>query len=180
MWAKITSYEGFIVDKETGAGIYEFGPTLFPGNRIEEQLPQGIEQAGEPRSYVMNLTLIPKEGPAIKPAQPYEFKAIPPPPPGLLVKVAQALQNPAILISIFVIVLCTIGLVIYLNRPAKKEALLSPLPRPPIDHTMISGPSADAPQPKAPQPPPRRPSPSRRVCALKFWKPPARRRKRKK
>ncbi|MBE7474906.1 MAG: hypothetical protein DPW09_37035 [Anaerolineae bacterium] len=153
---EITSYEGFIVDKETGAGIGEFGPTLFPGNRIEEQLPQGIEQAGEPRSYVINLTLIPKEGPAIKPAQPYEFKAVPPPPPGLMVRVVQALQNPAILISIFVIILCTIGLVIYLNRPAKKEALLSPLPRPPIDQTMISGPSVEAPQPQ-PRPQPARP-----------------------
>ncbi|MCL4297862.1 MAG: FHA domain-containing protein [Anaerolineae bacterium] len=152
---EITSYQGFIVDKETGAGIYEFGPTLFPGNRIEEQLPERMEQAGEPRSYVMNLTLIPKEGPAIKPAQPYEFKAIPPPPPSLLVRVGRVLQNPAILISIFVIVLCTIGLVIYLNRPAKKEALLSPMPRPPIDHTMISGPSAAAPQSKPQQPPPR-------------------------
>jgi hypothetical protein len=152
---EITSYEGFIVDKETGAGIYEFGPTLFPGNRIEEQLPQSIEQAGEPRSYVINLTLIPKEGPPIKLLQPYEFKAVPPPPPGLMVRVGQALQNPAILISIFVIILCTVGLVIYFNRPAKKETLLSPMPRPPIDHTMISGPSVEAPQPQPRQPPPR-------------------------
>ncbi|MCK6624510.1 MAG: FHA domain-containing protein [Anaerolineae bacterium] len=158
---EITSYEGFIVDKETGAGIYEFGPTLFPGNRIEEQLPQSIEQAGEPRSYVINLTLIPKEGPPIKLLQPYEFKAVPPPPPGLMVRVGQALQNPAILISIFVIILCTVGLVIYLNRPAKKEALLSPLPRPPIDHTMISGPSVEAPQPQPRQQPSVQPPPPR-------------------
>lgn len=152
---EITSYEGFIVDKETGAGIYEFGPTLFPGNRIEEQLPQSIEQAGEPRSYVINLTLIPKQGPPIKLLQPYEFKAVPPPPPGLMVRVGQALQNPAVLISIFVIILCTVGLVVYFNRPAKKETLLSPMPRPPIDHTMISGPSVEAPQPQPRQPPPR-------------------------
>ncbi|HXV99734.1 MAG TPA: VWA domain-containing protein, partial [Anaerolineae bacterium] len=159
---QVNSYEGFIIDEETGAGIYEFQPTLFPGGRIEEPLPETMQQVKEARGYRVTLFLTTKDGRRLQ-AEPYPFKAVPPPPPGLLATIFLTLQNPPVLISVFVIILCVIGLVIYWNRPAKKEALLSPLPRPPIDHTMISSPAPSvatpqtrqpvpAPQPK-PQPP---------------------------
>ncbi len=141
--SKVNSYEGFIVDEETGAGVFEFPPTLFNGAQIVADLPPGIRQIPETRGYRLTLFLTDKDGRRLQ-ADPYQFKAVPPPPPGLLARVWSVLQLPAVLVSIFVIILSVVVLVIYWNRPARKESLPTPMPRPPVDHTIISSPAASA------------------------------------
>lgn len=177
---KVNSYAGFIVDEDTGAGIYEFQPTLFPGTQIVGPLPPAIRQAEGERSYRLTLNLTDKDGRRLQ-AEPYTFKAVPPPPPGLIASIWLALQTPPVFISVFVIILCVVALVIYWNRPARKEALPPPMPRPPVDHTIISSPGAGAEiarrrqaQAAQPQPRPAPPPPARlRLEVLETSKPPA-------
>jgi hypothetical protein len=140
---KVNSYEGFIIDEDTGAGVHEFTPTLFPGPQIVAPLPPAMAPAPTARSYRLTLRLTDLAGHRWQ-AEPYEFKAIPPPPPGLLTRILTALQIPFVLMTIFVIILSVVLLVIYWNRPARKEALLSPLPRPPVDQTMLTSPQSRA------------------------------------
>lgn len=158
---QVNSYQGFIVDEDTGAGVYEFAPTLFSGSQIAESLPPTIQQIGGERSYRVTLFLTDKNGRRLE-AEPYPFKAVPPPPPGLLTRIFLVLQTPLVLITVFVIVLSVILLVIFWNRPARKEALPTPMPRPPVDHTIISNPMsrtemARLRQVQQPAPPPQPP-----------------------
>jgi hypothetical protein len=160
---QVNSFEGFIVDEDTGAGVYEFEPTLFSGSQIIEGLPAAIRQIEEERSYRVTLFLTDKDGRRLE-AEPYEFKAVPPPPPGLLTRIFTVLQIPLVLATVFAIILCAILLVIYWNRPARKEKLPSPMPRPPVDHTVIAAPRSSAEmarlqrsQPAQPVPAPRAP-----------------------
>ncbi|RME69685.1 MAG: hypothetical protein D6784_18045, partial [Chloroflexi bacterium] len=134
---QVNSYEGFIVDVDTGAGIYEFEPNLFRSAQIEEQLPPAIQQLEETRSYRLTLFLSTRDGRRLQ-AEPYEFKAVPPPPPSLLTRILTVLQIPVVLGVILVIVLSTIGIVVYWSRPRRKEDLPPPMPRPPIDRTIMT------------------------------------------
>jgi hypothetical protein len=150
---QVNSFEGFIVDQETGAGVYDFSPTLFSGSQIVEKLPPAIKQAVESRDYRLTIFLNSKKGERLQ-AEPYSFKAVPPPPPGLLLRMWKAVQLPAVLLTIVVIIFSTVGVVIYWSRPARKENLPPPLPRPPIDHTMISvSPAKPGPEPVRQAPP---------------------------
>ncbi|MCB0212980.1 MAG: FHA domain-containing protein [Anaerolineae bacterium] len=135
----INTYEGFIIDVETGAGIYDFAPELFPADgRIVETLPPTIAQAAGPREYKVTLFLTTKDGERLA-ASPYEFKAVPPPPPGLIARIQKALfDNPIVVISILVITLSATTLVVFMKRPNRRgSSVPTPLPRPPVDHTMI-------------------------------------------
>lgn len=134
----INTYEGFIVDIETGAGIYDFTPALFPANgQITGQLPPAIGQAQGPREYRVTIFLTTKDGRRLA-ADPYEFKAVPPPPPGLIARVTQALMaNPIVVVSVLVVTLSASILVIFMKRPGRRASVPTPLPRPPVDHTMI-------------------------------------------
>ncbi|MCB0224226.1 MAG: FHA domain-containing protein [Anaerolineae bacterium] len=134
----INTYEGFIVDVETGAGIYDFTPTLFPtGGRIQEQLPPAIRQLQGPREYRVTLFLTTKDGRRLA-TDPYEFKAVPPPPPGLIARIQQTLTaNPIVIVSVLVVTLSASILVIFMKRPGRRASVPTPLPRPPVDHTMI-------------------------------------------
>jgi len=135
--SQVNSYEGFIVDEDTGAGVFEFTPTLFDGAQIQVDLPPAIAQIEETREYRATIFLSTKDGRRLQ-AEPYQFKAVPPPPPGLLLRIWQVVQIPIVLAVILIIILSTIGLIIYWNRPARKESLPSPMPRPPIDRTVIT------------------------------------------
>jgi hypothetical protein len=136
---QINTYEGFIVDKDTGAGIHDFEPALFPADRrIQIELPPTIQQAQAAREYRLTLFLVTKDGLRLE-AEPYEFTAVPPPPPGLLVRIWVALSNNlAVVASIVVITVCAIGVIVLWQRPARKENLPPPLPRPPVDQTVIA------------------------------------------
>lgn len=142
---QINTYEGFIVDKTTGAGIYDFEPALFPTDRrIQVELPQSVRQVQGSREYRLTLFLVTKDGIRLE-AEPYEFTAVPPPPPGLLVRVWLALSsNLAVVASIVIILVCAVGVIIIWQRPARKENLPPPLPRPPVDQTMIAPLPAEA------------------------------------
>ncbi len=148
---EVYTYEGFILDAETGNKIGNDFDDIFSSNRIEEALPEAIQQAQEERSYRLNLFLTTRDGRRLE-TDPYEFKVVPPAPPGLLAQVWSVLQNPVIWGSILVIVLSVAAIVVYWTRPARKETLLPPLPRPPIDQTLMSYPSSvEAAQPRLPR-----------------------------
>lgn len=134
----INTYEGFIVDEETGAGIYDFTPKLFPTDgQIVEELPPAMQQAQGARSYRVTIFLTTRDGQRLT-ADSYEFKAIPPPPPGLIARIQQTLAaNPIVIISIIVIALSASILVVVMKRPGRRASVPTPLPRPPVDHTMI-------------------------------------------
>ncbi len=121
---EFNKYEGFIVDTETGQKVYSFGPELFPGNRIQEQLPANIMEAQEARSYQITLQLTTK-GEQRLPSAPYEFKIIPPPPPGFLTRVWGVL-TPVLCGGILIIVLSVAVVLIYWSRPAKEKPLPAP------------------------------------------------------
>jgi hypothetical protein len=146
---EVYTYEGFLIDAVTGNKVGNDFADVFSNNRIEEDLPEAIRQAQEERSYRLNLFLTTKDGRRLE-TDAYEFKVVPVAPPGLLAQIWSAVQNPVVWVSSVIIILSVIALVIYWNRPAKKEALPSPLPRPPIDQTMINGPSRPNPAPPLP------------------------------
>lgn len=137
---EVNTYEGFLIDAVTGNKVGDNFADVFSSNRIEEDLPDVIQQAQEERSYRLNLFLTTKDGRRLE-TDPYEFKVVPVAPPGLLARIWSALQNPVVWVSIVIIILSVTAVVIYWNRPAKKETLPSPLPRPPIDQTMLANPA---------------------------------------
>jgi hypothetical protein len=137
---RIQSYEGFIVDESTGGKIHEFGPTPFAGGRIQESLPEAIRSAAELKTYRVTVYLTTQEQLRSE-ASFDDFKPIPPEPPGTMARIMAALSNnPAIGISIVVIILAITGFFIFQNQREKKKP---PPPRPPVDKTMIFNQAAD-------------------------------------
>lgn len=138
---RIQSYEGFIVDESTGGKIHEFGPNPFAVGRIQESLPEAIRSAAAPGTYRVTVYLTTQEGLRSE-ASFDDFKPVPPEPPGRMARIMAALaNNPAIGISIVVIILAITGFFVFQNQRAKKNA--PPPPRPPVDKTMIFNPAAD-------------------------------------
>jgi hypothetical protein len=132
---RVQTYEGFLVDESTGGKIYEFGPTPFGGRRIQEALPQVIQQSETIGTYRVTVHLTTIE--ALRSEATFDdFKPIPPEPPGLVERISEALRNnPSILAGIAVIVLSITGWFMIRSRQAKKKEV--PLIRPPIDKTNI-------------------------------------------
>jgi hypothetical protein len=147
---QVSTYKGYLLDEVTGNKVGNDFDDVFSGNVIEIDLPQEILQAQAERGYLLNLSLITPDKQEIG-TDPYKFKVIPLEPPGLLAQIATAVQNPAISVSIIIIILCVVAVVIYWNRPARKESLPSPLPRPPIDQTLMSQPGVEVSQPRLPR-----------------------------
>lgn len=132
---RIQTYEGFLVDEETGGKIHEFGPMPFTGSRIQEALPAAIQEAEVLGTYRVTVYLTTQEQLRSE-ASFDDFSPIPPEKPGLMSRIMAALsQNPAIAISIVVIILAITGFFIFQNQREKKNA--PPPPRPPVDKTMI-------------------------------------------
>ncbi len=132
---RVQTYEGFIVDDSTGAKIHDFGPAPFTSRRVQEVLPDAIRTAEIPGSYRVTVYLTTQEQLRSE-ANFDEFKPVPPEPPGLMSRISTALgNNPAILISIGVIILAIVFWIIFRNRQSKKSEV--PVIRPPIDKTSI-------------------------------------------
>ncbi|MCB0168878.1 MAG: FHA domain-containing protein, partial [Anaerolineae bacterium] len=64
--------------------------------------------------------------------------AVPPPPPGLIARIQETLvDNPIVVVSILIVTLSATILVLFMKRPGRRASVPTPLPRPPVDHTMI-------------------------------------------
>lgn len=132
---RVQSYDGFVVDESTGGKIHEFGPTPFTGRRIQETLPQVIQQSETIVTYRVTMHLTSVEDLRSE-ATFDDFKPIPPEPPGFMERASEALRNnPSILAGIGIIVLSIAGWIVIRGRQAKKKEV--PLIRPPIDKTNI-------------------------------------------
>jgi hypothetical protein len=137
--SRIDKYEGVILDEKNNE-VAKFGPEVYQadqGRRIEIDLPEAIKQIQAETGYQISVTLVDKDDQPSKVAT--GFKASPPAQPGFFASVWLALRNnPVIAFSIIIIILCAAIVFAYWNRPARKEALRPPLPRPPIDQTMVA------------------------------------------
>lgn len=172
---RINRYEGFMIEAETANHIADFEPKLYENRRIEVDLPPALRQIQEGTKYRVTIKLTTKD--ELTSEAVTDFTAVPPAAPGFFQSIWLALSNnPIITFSIIVIILIAAIVVVVWNRPAKKETLPPPLPRPPIDQTFIGASSAseDAPQPL----PPVAPRASRmRVRVLQSPSPPPEREK---
>ncbi len=151
---RINRYEGFIIEAETSNHVADFEPKLYQGRGIEVDLPPALKQIHENTKYRVTIKLTTKDDLTSEAVT--EFVAVPPAAPGFFQSIWLALvNNPVITFSIIIIILIAAVVVVVWNRPAKKETLPPPLPRPPIDQTFISvsTSSVDAPQPPPPPPP---------------------------
>ena len=141
----LNTYEGFVIDAETGQRIFNFGPKVFEGRQIQETLPADMAQLEGPRKYNVTVYLTTKQDQRVG-SEPYEFTAVPPPPPGLLARIGTALVSiPVLLFSIVLILLSVAMWVIFRSRQKNEPELRAPkrpskeMPRPPTDHTMLPG-----------------------------------------
>lgn len=153
---RINRYEGFMIEAETANHIADFEPKLYENRRIEVDLPPALKQIQENTKYRVTIKLTTKEDLTSEAVT--DFTAVPPAAPGFFQSIWLALSNnPIITFSIIVIILIAAIVVVVWNRPAKKETLPPPLPRPPIDQTFISAStsSVDAPQAAPSSSPPR-------------------------
>lgn len=133
--SQVNKFEGWVLDKESGARIYEFGPTIFDNKRLYEKLPPALTTATEPHEYELYLVLTTKAEQTIR-TEPRGFKPIPPPPPGLWQRVTHGLNNnPTLLATMLVIIICVVGWLVIQNTQGRREPLLPP--RPPISGTTI-------------------------------------------
>lgn len=150
---RINRYEGVIIEAETNTHVADFEPKLYQNRRIEVDLPDTLRKIQENTKYRVTIKLTTKDDLTSEAVT--DFIAVPPAAPGFLQSIWLALSNnPVITFSIIVIILIAAIVLVVWNRPAKKETLPSPLPRPPIDQTFISASSASVDVPH-PSPPPR-------------------------
>jgi hypothetical protein len=158
--SRIDKYEGVILDEKNNE-VAKFGPDVYQvdqGRRIEIELPAAIRQIQAETGYQITITLLDKDDQPSKAAT--AFKASPPAQLGFFARTWLALRdNPIITFSIIIIIFCVAIMFIYWNRPARKEKLQPPLPRPPIDQTLVA-PVASMPGPP-PQPKSQPPRPAR-------------------
>lgn len=133
--AQINKFEGWVLDKESGARIDEFGPTIFNNKRLYEKLPPAIATATEPQEYELYLVLTTKAEQPIR-TEPRSFKPIPPPPPGVWQRLTNGLNsNPTLLATILVIMICVVGWLVIQNNQGRRDPILPP--RPPISGTTV-------------------------------------------
>ncbi|MBX3010464.1 MAG: FHA domain-containing protein [Caldilineaceae bacterium] len=133
---QINRFEGWVLDKETGARIYEFSPTLFETKRLQQTLPAPIATATAAREYELTLLFTTKDDQTIR-AEPRTFKPIPPPPPGFFARLQTGLNhNPTLLTTMLIIVILVVGWLVVQNSQGRRDARLPP--RPPITGTTVT------------------------------------------
>jgi VWFA-related protein len=137
--ARVETYSGFIIDADTGQRIYDFGPAPFTQSRLQEQMPEAIQQRETPGQYQVTVYL--HTAGNLRSEDVFDdFKPIPPQQPGIFARIAVALQdNPIILGSILLIIFSIIAWFMFRSRAKKRT---SPLPRPPIDRTQVYNPDS--------------------------------------
>lgn len=129
-------YDVSILDAETGQPVDD-DPTpqgLLTGKQIEIPLPQKIQQAGQERSYIVEVTLR-EEGKAQGRRATYTVRLRP---PGFFARVGMIIGNPFVLGFIFLVFAGVAGWIVYPKLRGNKQ---KPPPRPQIynEKTVIPG-----------------------------------------
>ncbi|GAB4447165.1 MAG: hypothetical protein Kow0031_29750 [Anaerolineae bacterium] len=142
---ELNTYDGFVIDAETGQRIFNFGPEVFDGRQIQQPLPEAIAGLEAPNKFNVTVYLTTKQDQRVGSA-PYEFTAVPPPPPGLLTRIGVALVSiPVLLFSVVLILLSVVMWVVFRSRQKNEPELRAPkrpskdLARPPTDQTILPG-----------------------------------------
>jgi hypothetical protein len=132
---RVQTYEGFIVDDSTGSKIHDFGPTLFTGERLQEQLPDAIRLAEAPGTYRVTVYLLTAD--QQRSENTYDdFKPIPPEPPGFFTRAFAALTANPIYLGIIALIVVSLGGVLFFSGRKKKEQ--EPvIVRPPVDKSIV-------------------------------------------
>ena len=132
---RVQTYEGFVLDNNTGGKIYEFGPIPFSDRKIQQPLPPEIQLAETQGEYLVTVYLT-TAGQQRSAATFEDFSPPLPPTKPLIVRISDALlNNPIILGFIILIISCIVGWVVLNKRKNKKK--VEALPRPPIDQTRV-------------------------------------------
>lgn len=135
---RVISYSGFIVNNG-GQRVLDIPRTIFPNPpRLEVPLPPamrtgGSADSGEAPEYKVTINLTTQDNQSFQ--QVFEgFKPVPPPPPGMMTQITQALSdNPILPVIIIAIISSAVVFIILRNR---KPAPDLPSYRPPVDHTV--------------------------------------------
>jgi hypothetical protein len=132
---RIQTYEGFIVDDSTGGKIYEFGPTLFTGTSLQEQMPDAIKLAEVPGTYRITVYLYTAD--QQRSESTYEdFKPVPPPPPSWFSVAIAALTNNPLYLGIIALIMLSLGGVLFVGSKKRKQQ--EPvIVRPPVDKSIV-------------------------------------------
>ncbi len=130
---RVQTYDGLMIDSETGEKIASFGETLLNGTEIQEKLPEEIINRKEPRSYRVIIYLTTDESAR---SEGVEFEFTTDEPPKWWEKMGNGLrENPEIIIGIIAIGLCIAGYFFIRNKRKKKNT--PPPVRPPINEFTI-------------------------------------------
>lgn len=142
---ELNTYDGFVIDAETGQRIFNFGPEVFEGRQIQQPLPEAIAGLEAPNKYNVTVYLTTKQDQRVG-SEPYEFTAVPPAPPGLLTRIGVALISiPVLLFSVVLILLSVVMWVVFRSRQKNEPELRAPkrpakdMMRPPTDQTILPG-----------------------------------------
>jgi hypothetical protein len=134
---RVSNYTGWVIDKESGARLYDIPPGVFTSRRLQEKLPTPIAATTTVREYELILELTTKDDQKIR-TEPRLFKPTPPPPPGFFSRLNSNLGNNPMLLTIILIVL--VGVVTWLilqNNSGRRGPLLPP--RPPLESPTMPG-----------------------------------------
>lgn len=132
---RVQTYEGFIVDDSTGSKIHDFGPALFTGERLQEQLPDAIRLAEAPGSYRVTVYLLTANQQRSESTYD-DFKPVPPEPPGFFARAFAALTANPIYLGVIALIILSLGGILFISSRKKKEE--EPvIVRPPVDKSIV-------------------------------------------
>lgn len=129
---QVLKYDGFVVD-ETGQRVADLSEELYPGPTVVVPMPQALRETQQERKYKVTLNLYTRDDQRAQTI--YEFTFAPPPKPGLIQRILNALAQKPVILLLIVVVLAVVATVIILFTK-KPSTGLPPLERPPIDYTQ--------------------------------------------
>ena len=133
---RVSKYTGWVIDKESGARIYDLPEGVFSDRRLQEALPPPIAAATEVREYELYLELTTKDDQKIR-TEPQSFKPTPPPPPGFFSRLGGNLNSSPALLTVIVIILISVITLLLLQNNRRAGPLLPP--RPPLESPTMPG-----------------------------------------
>lgn len=140
---RVSNYTGWVMDKESGARLYDIPPVVFTSRRLQEKLPPPIAAATTIREYELILELTTKDDQKIR-TEPRAFKPTPPPPPSFFSRLSSNLNNPMLLTTILIVLVGVVTWLLLQNNGRRGGPWLPP--RPPVESPTHPGtPSGRAP-----------------------------------